>query len=493
MKKENKIKLFDEEKNNLVNNFFEKEKEFNDNKLKIVDLNQNIEKLNGELDSATKENEKLKKIYNELNNENNKLNLLLQESDDKLKQYEEKYNSLKSEKINNEKKANDLENLIENNNKIIKEKHDLENEIKKINSENKTILDDMIKSKSETENKCKDTIKENEKLQDKIKQLSILQDNLEEQLNTINIKYREAKKNLAEKEKELSALKEASQALIQKEKNKIEKDISIDPNKCKVITDKTYQQLKWYLLYEKPANENNLDEENKYENYRWVSSNVLKNEDLNKFNKYDTSENNINNLNYMNIMSKKLEKKEMEISELKYRNKKLAEEIHNKTAGEGLLAPISRGTSGPIKNRNKSKEIGPTGYKNILEELNKSNARERQLQNRIIKLNNELNNKNEESENKKSVKEYIKNDNDYGNENEDELKLAKEQMIMIKEDLKETKKKLEQLIGQVKGLIKNVKCDNKNKPYFAQICQILGYSPKTTGRILNNDKKGINF
>ena len=133
-----------------------------------------------------------------------------------------------------------------------------------------------------------------------------------------------------------------------------------------------------------------------------------------------------------------------------------------------------------------------------MEELNNSNVRERQLQNTIIKLNNQLkdnrtegdeNTKKENEKEKKDIKDNIDNGNDF----EEQLKLAREQIILIKEDLKETKYKLEQLIGQVKELLKNVKCDNKNKPQFAQICQILGLSPQTTNKILTNNKKGINW
>ena len=67
-------------------------------------------------------------------------------------------------------------------------------------------------------------------------------------------------------------------------------------------------------------------------------------------------------------------------------------------------------------------------------------------------------------------------------------------MKMLKQELKETRIKLEQLSDQVKELLKNVKCDNKNKPQFVQICQILNLSPQTTNRIItNNNKKAIKF
>ena len=170
IKKEDKIKIFDEEKNNLVNNFFEKEKEFEHNKLKITDLEQTIEKLTGEKNEINKENEILKKKNEEIINENHKLNLFLKESEDNLKITEEKYNSLKNDKSLNNK--NDIENLIEKNNNIIKEKINLENEIKKLHSEHKNILEEMLLSKSELELKYSETLKENEKLQEKIKYIT---------------------------------------------------------------------------------------------------------------------------------------------------------------------------------------------------------------------------------------------------------------------------------------------------------------------------------
>ena len=45
-------------------------------------------------------------------------------------------------------------------------------------------------------------------------------------------------------------------------------------------------------------------------------------------------------------------------------------------------------------------------------------------------------------------------------------------MKFLKEELKEVRTKYDQLTGQVKELLKNVKCDNKNKPQFVQICQL---------------------
>ena len=470
IKKEDKIKVFDEEKNNLVNNFFEKEKEFEHNKLKITDLEQTIEKLTGEKNEINKENEILKKKNEEIINENHKLNLFLKESEDNLKITEEKYNSLKNHKSLNNK--NDIENLIEKNNNIIKEKINLENEIKKLNSEHKNILEEMLLSKSELELKYSETLKENEKLQEKIKQLSILQDNLEDQLNTINIKYKENKKVLEKNEKELSDMKEASQAILMKQKTTLEKEVIVDKEKCKIIGDKIYNNLKWYLIYDL-----NSDEKN-YENYRWVNGTVIKDDQLSKYNKYQTDSQKIKDLeDYIMTLQKKLENKEESINKLDYKNKQLIKEIHNKTAGAKTFKnPLTRAVSGNVKNTSTDIAIKND---NIFAELNKGK--------------NNIENDEEKSVNllsQKKVDEFLTT-NAGEEEDFDEVKQITKQMNFLKKELKELKSFNQQITEQVKELIKNIKCDNKNKLQIAQICQLLNLSPTTTNRILTNNKKGI--
>ena len=95
-------------------------------------------------------------------------------------------------------------------------------------------------------------------------------------------------------------------------------------------------------------------------------------------------------------------------------------------------------------------------------------------------------------ESQRKVDEFLRkglgNEEDY-----DEVKQMNHQMKMLKAEIKELRLKLEQLTEQVKMLIKNVKCDAKNKPQIVQICQILGFSPQTTSRIVGNNKKNLNF
>ena len=369
-----------------------------------------------------------------------------------------------------------MENLIEKNNLIIKEKLNLENEIKKMNLDHKNILDEMLLSKGELELKYSETLKENEKLQKKIEQMSIFQDNLEQQLNTINIKYKENKKNLETKEKELSTIKEAFQDIMEKQKTQMEKEVIIDKEKCKIITDKIYNNLKWYLIYEK--NPLAINQQNEYLNYRWVTGLILKDDQLSNYNKYETDSNKIKDLeDYILTLQKKLETKEESINKLDYQNKKLIKEIHNKTAGARTFkTPLTRAISGNVKNTST--------------ELSKYN------ENIFAELNKDKNDLDEEKKanlmSQKKVDEFLQT-NAGEEEDFDEMKQIQKQMKFLKKELKELRNNNEQLIEQVKELLKNVKCDNKNKLQISQICQILKLSPEITNKIINNDKKGIKF
>ena len=112
-------------------------------------------------------------------------------------------------------------------------------------------------------------------------------------------------------EKELEDIKEASQAIIQKQKELKEKEILIDKDKCKIITDKIYKNLKWYLIYEQ--NTETKKDENDYENYRWVNGLIIKEDQLDKYNKYQTDSQKIKDLEeYIMTLQKKLETKEEE-------------------------------------------------------------------------------------------------------------------------------------------------------------------------------------
>ena len=251
-----------------------------------------------------------------------------------------------------------------------------------------------------------------------------------------------------------------------------------------------------------------------------------------------------------------------------YKNKKLNEQIQNKTAsvkGGVGLSRMSDTDKNKLKNNFANSMTSNEGandmdkFKNILDQLNDSNKTNTILKNKIIELKSQLEKKEEfesgipkdfkmienksfdsgfldeelkdnphegmmnflkastikknkqnellmsiksEKEIKNSIndtfkKEAEKKADEYlreglGDESDyNEYKQMQKQMKFIKEQLKESIQKYDLLSGQVEELLKNIKCDIKIKPQIAQICQIFGYSPQTTSRILNNKKGGL--
>ena len=414
---------------------------------------------------------------------------------------------------------------------------------------------------SSIENEYKEMLKENNNLKNKITQL--------------NEENNELKKNLQNKEKELKNMEEASRAILEKQKMQLEQEENIDPASTTIISSKIYKKLTWYLIYKYNSNnktEKKIPEENNYKSYQWVNGNIISRENLKKFNTFEDDEKRIREMQeYIFDLQKKLEKKEESISRLDYKNKKLNQQIQNKTTsakgGEGI-SHISDTDRNKLKN-NFANSMASNEmisdidkYKNILEQLNDSNRRETKLHNEIIQLKTQLKKKEEfESgipqdlkniDNKsvdsgfldEDIKESINggminfikssinnnkkdlliskhsdkemnsnincNENDtfnykaaekkadeflregIGDESDyNEVKQMQKQMKFIKEQLKESLLKYDQLSEQVKELIKNIKVEIKIKPQISQICQIIGYSPQTTSRILSNKKGGI--
>ena len=80
--------------------------------------------------------------------------------------------------------------------------------------------------------------------------------------------------------------------------------------------------------------------------------------------------------------------------------------------------------------------------------------------------------------------------NNYNENNEDNRKL-KEEIIAVKNRNKDLEVKYKNMEDMVKDLIKNVKYENNIKPHIVQICQILGYSPQTTQKIVKSKISGL--
>ena len=567
--KDEKQELITKNKN-YGNDLKEKENKFND-----------IKKEN---DILKEENKKLIEIKNKLNNENINKDFFV-EMDESQMQKEEELNKLREnvEELNNNLNIKNQEcekykNLyLEMKNKVDKMTLELRQKFENNNTNNNTVnnqtektLNDKDTEMSSLETEYKEIVKENINLKVKINQLN-------EEITTLKSENESQKKNLISKETELNNMKEISKAMIEKEKKKLEEEQNIEPSNTTIISSKNHKKLTWYLIFKynknNPKNESQKPDENNYSNYIWVTGNVIRREKLKKFNTFEDDEKKIMELQqYVFDLQKKLEKKEESISKLDYKNKKLNEQIQNKTAGvkggDFVLSRISDTDKNKVKNNFANSISSNDGgindvdkYKKILEQLNDSNKRELILHNEIKELKTKLkkkeefesgtqdlknidksidsgfldedfkqshnegvfnfikesqnqinNNKNKEvlasvrsdqeninaykndtfnyKEAEKKADEFLReglgDDSEYS-----EFKQMQKQMTFIKKQLKETLQKYEQLSDQVKELLKNVKCDIKIKPQISQICQILGFSPNTTARIISNKKTGI--
>ena len=220
-------------------------------------------------------------------------------------------------------------------------------------------------------------------------------------LNEINQKYQEQKLLVQEKEKEIINLKEASKAILEKHKKfEEEKNQKIDPNTYKLISSKNYNKLTWYLLQKKSDQKNYSND--LYDKFIWVTGNIIKKDDLKKYNQYEDDEQKIKDLQEYNInLQKKLERKEESINLLDYKNKKLMEQLQNKTfanPGSNKLK-FNLGKNDRTNYINNNGSMGERGFesekfKNILQQLNYSNLRETKLQKEVKILKEKLKKKN---------------------------------------------------------------------------------------------------
>ena len=245
---------------------------------------------------------------------------------------------------------------------------------------------------------------------------------------------------------------------------------------------------------------------------------------------------------YIFTLQKKLERKEESLSIMDYKNKKLIEQTHNKTANvkgllkNNLIGDISKNTIGDnkanfsamnevnqlkneisrLKEEIKAKEKLESGIPkdiNIISQDDNSGFLEEDIKENkeggMLDFIKTTNNDNiEETNSRRSGipggKSQISLNNDYKasekkvddylnkaliEENDfDIIKQNEEQMKLLKNEIKEKNNKFNMLSEQIEELFKNIKLDMKNKPQIVQICQILGKSPEEVNKIINKKK-----
>ena len=333
------------------------------------------------------------------------------------------------------------------------EKMILENDIKKLNQEisNLNLLNEKLKKENnEEKNKNIQLIQENTFVNKKNKELlenSKLGNNMgnnadNDIANKLQKKEEELegfKTFLVKLQKDLEATKDENDQYKSKINN-LQKENSSIKNQL--------ERLSITMPKELNALQIQLDEANK-KNKQIMSGNLNNNKSMTERDKSKSKPNNKSMANnqlpiekYDNILSQ-LNDANKEISELKNKNKELLFQLEEKEVKSAY-----------------------SGYKT--EDVNLSNYEE---EFDLRKMANGARDKNRS----------------------EDINIDYPGIQGIKDKLVDLEFKYKNLVEQVKILIGNITFNQKIKPQVAQICQLLGYSPKTTSRILTSpkDKKKI--
>ena len=140
-------------------------------------------------------------------------------------------------------------------------------------------------------------------------------------------------------------------------------------------------------------------------------------------------------------------------------------------------------------------------YNTILSQLNEANKEIKELKNKNKELQFQL----EEKEVKSAFSGFRTEDVNISNYEEEfdlrkmangardknrseDINIDYPGIQGVKDKLNELEFRFNSLVEQVKILIGNISVSQKIKPQVVQICQLIGYSPKTTGRILTSAK-----
>ena len=356
--------------------------------------------------------------------------------------------------------------------------------------------------------------KENEVLQQRVIKLNDLIQTLNTQINELNIKYASIKK-------ENINLKEASQAILEKQKKQLEqKDLSekISPETHYIITKKTYNKLVWYLVSIMNPNHKTLIKDCGYEYFKWVPGTAIPKSQLHKYNHFEDDETTIKDLN-------------------SYENQKLNNQLQNKSSnikiGKLFLSKIlnneknnnmnnnnhnkSNSNQNTLKNNANSYLSGNIGdvdkYKNLLDQINDYDEREKKLKNEIVKLNSQLKDRENLQSGMKDINaipfdiDFMGDDNKEKDDenflnilndvpgedpNMDEVKQLENLVTFLKKMIKEKDKILNDLLKQIQEIIKDLKWSVKNNKIVTNILTILGYTPEVI-KVVTENKKGFNF
>ena len=493
--------------------------------------------------------DQLRKIIEENNINNNKQNIeyenqinnlqnLLKGKDALLKQYEGKkdnnddINNLINEMNNKDNYINELKNIISdndiNNQKIIEnynlEKNELLNQIYLLNEQLKNNntnynITDINKKNSELNNIIKKLQKQlneyNNKLKEKEKEVLLYKTKLQEQLKQSQIS-KEALYNsgntleMAMKGEEESKNKSQQIEMLLKENGNLKNN----NNQLNQRIDELTKQNENYTKV-------NKDLMSQYAIINQKNSELLQQVNNLSLNQNVSNNNNINNNDLSEIKKKQEENEGLQIfiQKLTKDCEKYKEELENNKQRINMLQKENTSMKNQLERlavempkelnalqrqlanrKNQGNDINNDNNINIL--LNKKNKEISDLKDK----NKELQYKLEEKEAKDECSRYKTEDANLSNYEEEfdlrkmasgaraknrseDINIDYPGIQGVKERLKEVQFRLKNLEEQVKILISKVKCNDKIKPAFVQICQLLGYDPPTIDKICTSEKE----
>ena len=527
--------------NNISNKFISLENKYNNLLKELKNKNIEINNLKTKLLNNNKKNNELNNII--LNNKK-----LIQSLNNKITDLKSSTNeNNQNELINKYKKEiNELNNAFLKTNSIIEQKdliiknlkenpnnnnNELEKVIEQLKQENKNLTDELMKN-----NISNKSNQNEEELKNKINLLNLKISSLNEE----NEYYKNKAEELHEQLKNVYKLKNNTENTLDMIINFSEKDLDKKENN-NLENSNNINQLKQEIINLKNLNQKLQNDYNQEKN---KNIELIKNKELpDNMNINDRNDNNVD-------LETKLKKKEEEIEALNTFTFKLQKELENSKEKneiyESKINLLSKENIS-IKNQlerlsktmpneinalkfqldkaNKRNQINLAGHSNLNKINEKSkieDANETQAEthnNLLLKLNeknkeiSELKNQNkelrfklEEKEVKSAYSGYRTEDFNISNyEEEFDLRKmangAKEKnrsedvnidypgIQEIKDKLKELTFKFTNLVEQVKILLGNINFTNKAKPQITQICQLIGYSPRTTARIFSFPKE----
>ena len=542
------LKIKSSNNNNIDNDnqtIIELNKIISDNKKEIQALNKKIMSLKmGKSETSRSEQiNKYQKEINELNNAFLKANSIIEEKDIMIKKLKENacFN-------NNEKdlqiKINELNNYIK---QLEQENKNLTDEIMKTNqqSNNNVQTDETINmlnlkiTNLEEENEyyknkaeeLKEQIKNNQKIEhkntfnDNILEM-IYDDKNNDELNLIKKEKQNLENNIEQLKKEISNLNQLNEKLkqdINQEKNKNSELLKENSN-----VKKKNEQLLEKLKPNNNDNNNLIDDKNndienqlkkKEDELEAINAFVFKiQKDLEKAKEEnELYKPKLNTLQKENIsLKKQLERlsitmpKELNALQTQLEEAKKTQILagnSNNNINNSNQKNLSLTDRNKKKNKSKNKttennDINYEAYNNLLNKYNEANKEINELKSKNKELLFQL----EEKEVKSAYSGYRTEDVNISNYEEEfdlrkmangareknrseDINIDYPGMTGIKERLKELEFRYKNLVEQVKILIGNITFNQKIKPQVTQICQLLGYSPKTTGRILTSKEK----